>query len=298
MGEFNDYVRRHPPYAEFNFVNLLSWDREGRGAVSYLHDNLVLFFPDYVDDVEFISVLGANEIGKTVRQLLRFADKYLINAQLRMVPETVARQLKASSVTVIEDGSNHDYVIDVSDLSAMQGPALRRFRRAVHTFQRAHGHDTSFTSLDICNTAIQRDVLRIFTARAKAKLDTDAAFELQALTRLLDHAKYFDLACFGVSVENILRAFIICERLADGWSIGHFWKGDTEFRGIYSYLMQHTAGAMLEEKITRMNIQQDLGISGLRFFKSSFAPVMNLKKFTIQSRAIAARQTTGSQPDA
>ena len=143
--------------------------------------------------------------------------------------------------------------------------------------------------LDITQPRTQTDVVRVFVGREHSKLqashDNDAANELQALNRVFAYADPSVLVTFGLYTYGELTAFIICEKNDENWCTGHFWKANTAYRGIYRYLMFKTAETLLAAGYTWLNIEQDLGIDGLRRMKQSFKPSVMLKKYTVTDAA-------------
>ena len=67
--------------------------------------------------------------------------------------------------------------------------------------------------------------------------------------------------------------------------MGHFAKCDAEFSGLSHYLYQATARAMSDRGGRYLNVQEDLGIAGLRTFKMLLRPVSFLKKYAVTCRA-------------
>ena len=294
LPEFATFARRHLPYTEFNFVNLMSWNRNNQGAVSMLDGNLVLRFPSYVDDSQFVTCLGNHDLPKTIRTLLDFAEKNQQHPVLRLVPGAVVEQLGPHSFMTAEDIENHDYVISFVKLLAMEGRELRRFRRAVHTFTRLYGARADFTILDTHSAKVQQEIFDVFIRREINKHNNNWRYELEALKQLFQYAPNYHLQTFGIRIADCLHAFMVTEYTGKGWCIGQFWKADTTFTGIYSYLMFMISKELSNNGVVMMNIQQDLGIESLRFFKLSFGPVMQLKKFVVSVPTAAAHEIPGA----
>lgn len=293
--EFNAFVGRYLPYAEFNFVNLASWNRHNQGAVSLLNGNLVLRFPSYVHDGQFVTLLGQTKPITTARILLNYTENGWAARQLELVPEPVAKRLSHAALEVSEDHGNHDYVLSFPKLIAMQGHELHRFRRAIRTFARLYGNDAKFVTLDICEPGVQAEVIDVFMRREMSKQGNDWTNEIAALTQLFMYARHCQLITYGLRLKGKLQAFMIAEMVGRQWSVGQFWKADTTYNGIYSYLLFRVASNLMDHGITKMNIQQDLGIESLRFFKLSLGPVTHLKKYQISLRAAAEPETHGAQ---
>lgn len=293
--EFNNFVRRHAPYAEFNFVNLMSWNRHNQGAVSFLNGNLVLRFPSYVDNSQFITFLGHAKPFATTRTLLNYAEAELALPRLEPIPEVVASRLRHAALEVREDMGNHDYVLSFPRLIAMQGHDLHRYRRATRTFSRLYGAGAKFATLDICSPNAQAEILDVFMRRETSKQGNDWTNELEALNQLFVCAQFCPLSTYGLRLHGRLQAFIIVELVGRGWCVGQFWKADTSYRGIYSYLIFRVSEELFGRGITKMNIQQDLGIESLRLYKYSLGPVAHLKKYQVTWRAAAVPETRGAQ---
>src|SRR6185312_6286618 len=113
QAEIQTITSRFPPYADFSFVNLLSWNNSGRGAVALLHDNLVVFYPSYVGEGHFLTFLGDNRVKRTAQILLEMAEAApdVSGRKLQLVPHIGATALAGhNTVQVVEDLDNHDYV--------------------------------------------------------------------------------------------------------------------------------------------------------------------------------------------
>jgi uncharacterized protein len=287
--QINEYTKRHPPYSDFNFVNLLSWDIEGDARITRLHDNLAICLPDYVNGVPFYSFLGDNEVDATTSALLDEAEYHTSLRQLRLVPEVGALALEASGkFDIIEDPGGHDYVVSLPEICAMQGPGFKHLRQELNFFSSRYEKDTRFEELDITDPQTQGDIYKVFLKREQIKSDNNHGnnhgSELMALTRLFTLVDLSALRAFGLVIDDELKAFIICERIDDSWCTGHFWKAATRYRGIYRYFMCRVAERLVEEGYNKLNIEQDLGIAGLRRMKQLFNPAGLLKKYTVTDR--------------
>lgn len=287
MGKaFNEYTARYQPYSDFNFVSILSWDVTDSARVTVLNDNLVIRLPDYVDGTEFYSFLGDNQVEGTVATLLDEAERHTDARKLRLVPEIGARALvQPSRYSVVEDADGHDYVISLPAVAARKGAGFRHMRREVNFFTGHYAQDISFQEMDIRDPAVQSKVVAAFpdheTGRSGQPQANERKIESVALGRLLGNADSLALSTFGVEVSGVLKAFIVCEKIDEQWCVGHFWKADTAYRGIYRYLMAQVAEQLVTEGMVHMNIEQDLGIKGLRHMKMRLNPVDHLKKYTI-----------------
>lgn len=280
--QISEFTDGHLPYSDFNSVNIQSWDLAGTAQVTMLHQNLVLRLPDYVDGTEFFSFLGNNEVNSTADVLLDEAERHSHRRELRLVPEIGAIALERSGLFgVQEDLDGHDYVLSLPAIVAKFGSGFRNMRRAINTFETKYGPITTFQELDIANPLVQSKIIDVFLSREEVKTGNDYKSELEALGRLFTYADHQLLASYGLEINGELKAFIIYEKLGNQWCVGHFWKADTNYKGIYRYLMYGLAEKLATEGYRHFNIEQDLGIAGLKHMKRLFCPIGRLKKYTI-----------------
>ena len=111
--------------------------------------------------------------------------------------------------------------------------------------------------------------------------------EKAAIERLLAVSTALRLLGTGVYQHGSLIAFSIIELLESGYAMGHFAKCDARFNGLSHYLYQATARAMSDRGCRYLNVQEDLGIAGLRTFKMLLRPIAFLKKYAVTCGRLA-----------
>jgi uncharacterized protein len=272
--------------SDYNYISLTCWDISHEARVSNLNDNLILRYPDYITGQHNYSFIGKNRLQDTVSQLLKIAGHDTNDKRIQLVPEQEARLLaRKSKFKVVEDRDNHDYVISMPAVAKRSGKAFLHVRSAFNKFVNQHGHGAEFSELDLKLPDVQWAILNVFLTREKGKPNSNYSNEFYAVTRLLREVYEHPLRGFGIERKGKLIGFIIVEELDHVWCLGHFWKADVNYYGIYSYLMCRVAEILSLEGFRYMNIEQDLGIEGLRQAKRFLNPVTLLKKFTILDSA-------------
>lgn len=273
---------KFPLYSDFNFTNLLSWNLNDGVAVAWLHGNLVFRFKDYVSNEIFLTFIGPGNIAQTASELLAYATKSGIALKLKLIPEIVAEQLAAhNEFTITEDKDNADYIISLKDTSVLEGSRHKHTRRSVNKFKVLHELEASYREIDCLDTSTHSPLFEIFLRRELAK-DGHHDNELAAMRRLLDFAPELRIKGRGLFVSGKLKAFILFEVEEKRTTVlGHFWKADTHLDGVYHYLLHEVANELYASGFEYMNIEQDLGIPGLRTAKQFLRPVDYLRKYTI-----------------
>ena len=139
--EIRRITQRHPPYSDFDFVSLWSWNVHNKMLVSKLHDNLVVLFSDYVSEKHFLSFIGENRIVETVSELIDFSKKHYHTDFLRLVPEELTTVLPGDIFKIETDRDSYDYIYSVSHLANMNnwsknssGKRIRKFIRSNPTY--------------------------------------------------------------------------------------------------------------------------------------------------------------------
>lgn len=282
-SEYRGVIESFQPYSDTNIVSLTSWDRSNTARISRLFGNMVVQFPDYTDNRPVTTIVGNTDLPETATRLVKSGDR--VCTKLELVPEYIAAVLHThSDWLVCEDASNHDYVLSIPRLSSLTGSEVREFRQSVHLFERRHGAQASFHTLDLQATARQRDIIEVFLTRESQKSGVDYEHELSALKQLFAYAGHFSLQAFGITIDRQLQAYAIVEALDDAWGIAYFWKANTRYNGIYAYLLHRVACELSGQGVKQLNFEQDLGLEGLRVFKRSLAPIGYLRKYTVEAK--------------
>ena len=113
---------KYPPYSDFNFVSMWSWDIKGEMRISQRYGNLVVRFTDYLTGEPFYSFLGNNKVNETTKELLELSKKEGLKLQLKLVPEDSLTGLDPNKFRA-EEKNFTDWLLSTK---AMEGKALSR----------------------------------------------------------------------------------------------------------------------------------------------------------------------------
>src|SRR3989338_1647905 len=136
--EVEKITSKYPPYSDFNFVSMWSWDIKNEMRISLLNGNLVVRFTDYLTGEPFYSFLGDNKVNETVEELLEFSKKEILPLELKLIPEEVLKDLDQIKFKATEDRNNFDYIYDVSRLAELKGNEYQSHRNSIHKFLRIY----------------------------------------------------------------------------------------------------------------------------------------------------------------
>lgn len=273
------------PYSTFNFTNAWAWDTRYTRMVSKLNDNLVFLFTDYVSNVPFLTFHGIHKPMHTANQLLYFAKEHNLLETLKFIGNEVVSKLKNSEFIVEEDPNNFDYIFSTENIAFPNDSLMKAKRVLSRRFARENPN--AVFEVNILDTQAEKnkiiDVLNRWKNNKRNNLkDFDIVHEEIALTRLLKHANHNTIILSTVVADNSMLGFSIDELLQHKYVMAHFIKGDVQYKGIYEFLNQKTAGYLYMNGYLYWNWQQDLGISGLRKLKKSYQPIDMFKKFNVK----------------
>ncbi len=281
------YVSKYPPYSDYNFTSLWTYNTEEIIETSLLNNNLVVKFQDYITNDPFFSLLGTNQIVKTADQLLALSMSEGFKPLLKLVPEVVIRNNDdlQRRFNVQEDTDNHDYILSTEELARLVGGKYYDKRNLINRFWKNYpkAEVRELNLIDIKTQAEMNSLFLHWAEQAKRSKD-DIATEWKAIERLLQSLDYFKIYGIGIFNENKLIGFSTHETSHDKYGIVSFQKADRSFDGVYSVLTQEIAKHLNGLGYQYINFEQDLGIEGLKKAKQLWRPVHYLKKYTISPK--------------
>ena len=284
-------TKNFPPYSDFDFGSLWAWDFFNAMQISCLHENLVIKFTDYLSGEYFFTFIGANNINETAKTLLQYAKEAGVETTLKLIPQSVMEKMDSTLFSITKDPDNTDYVISVNNLTTYPGPDFSAKRRAVSLFER-DVKEYRFEPIDLSSQKTILDIDKLFIQWHTQKIEdgasassNDSSHEYIAMNRCIQSAPALNLESFGLYIGDQLKAFWILGVLGDGYGISHFEKADTKkYQGIFPFFKKLVAVELLKKGMLAINLEQDLGIPGLRQSKNAYFPTEFLKKYQVTLR--------------
>lgn len=283
--EVEKYTKDFPPYSDYNFTSLWSYNTQEKINISDLNGNLIVKFQDYTSNSHFYSVIGKHKLVGTIKEIFRILKKNKESLILKLIPEIIIKDNQdiLANFKVKEDIDNHDYIILAEHTAKLQGPKYHNKHSLINKFNRLYLNH-KLIKIDLQNKNKHQEIMDVFEKWKDNKGGkADEKIEREALTRLLKSFDHFNLVAFGLYDKKMI-GFSIFEILSKDYAIGHFIKGDKSYRGVFEKLYHHNANHFHSKGIKFINIEQDLGEKGLRLTKSLWRPIHFLKKYTIKAK--------------
>lgn len=261
-----------PEISEFTFTNLYGW-RDAYGLrVSALDGFLVI--SSLKDGVK--SYFKPAGTGDSEAVIARIAAE---RAPFIRIPEGVRDIVKrVSGFTVREDRDNADYVYSCPALIELKGKSFDGKRNLIKKFKGSYRYE--YVELD---GGSSEDCLSFQELWCITKGCEDAqglARERDAVRTMCRHYTVFGLRGGAIRVDGRICAICIGQRLTADTLVMHVLKAFPDMPGLYQ-VMHNEFLAREARGYAFVNMEQDLGLEGLRKAKLSYHPVKMVNKFTL-----------------
>lgn len=281
-------ISHMPVYSDFNAASMWAWNTEKKTRISNLNGNLVVIFSDYLDGSPFLSFFGTNRSAHTTNILIEHARRFELPLELRLISEEAAVLLSDSDkdLIAVPDRDNYDYVVSTANIDELYGRQYKNLRWQYNLFEANHQNSLRYYELDLQSGEDLQSIEDVFYTR-EALLNSPFAseHEWRALQRLIRQKDCFNLHAKAIEVDGCVQAYFIYE-ITEQCAVGHFWKANTQYKGIYAYLFRTVCRELRQQGVEQINMEQDLGLAPLRIAKEMMRGSY-LKKYRVTKLSTA-----------
>lgn len=285
--EIEKFTHLYPPYSDYNFASLWTYNIDDAVEISVLNNNLVIIFIDYLSNERFYSFMGTENVLETTDMLIKDAENKNLLKFLKFIPEeAVTDDLKKTSKFLVEEDRNHfDYILSISELANLEGSKHYGKKKQLNIFEKTYP-DSVYQELDLSNPKIAGEITNVFIKwrYAKGKTEENTSSEFSAINRAIKHHRELKIYAIGIYNNNELIGFAIADLEHTHFVEFHFVKADLSYKGIFAALYIYLAKNLHLKNYEFLNIEQDLGIPGIRMSKLQWNPVHFLKKYTVERK--------------
>ncbi|MDD5409189.1 MAG: phosphatidylglycerol lysyltransferase domain-containing protein [Candidatus Omnitrophica bacterium] len=271
---FDQAFRKFPPrISEFTFTNLFSWREAFNYEVSILEEAVILR-SGVGQPARFLQPIGAAESAKIIGRVLGDTKGFF----MRIPEETVGFLKKDSRFKVEEDRNNWDYLYLFSDLLNLSGRKYDGKRNQIKKFKSEH--DYAYVDINVSEAALILEFEEAWCAVKDCQHVEGLDNERRTLHQIIAHFTDFGVRAGAIKVGGKIRAVAIAEALNTDTLVMHILKADPALSGLYQVMLNDFLAAQ-DKRFKYVNLEQDLGIAGLRASKQSYHPCGMIKKYTI-----------------
>jgi len=271
-------VRAHldayqPEICELALANLVLWQDFDQPQITLLHENLCVLISPQTEAPYFLEPAGKNEILKTIDLCLK-QSPIISRASEKLIQRLNVKEFQIKCLR-----AHCDYIYSVKNLAELKGKDFDGKRNHIKRFARRHPQ-YQFVKL---TTEDKRATLELFekwfAVRQESRFFPRLAHISQKKAVEQSFLHFDDLELIGGALKDgdALLGFIIGSKLNAHTAAVHFAYADPSSAGSAQVLLSE-ACKKLFNAFHFVNLEQDLGIPGLRKAKLSYHPLRVEKK--------------------
>jgi hypothetical protein len=273
--ELEPFLAAHPQkLADYTFAMLASWRPAFDYAWAHPEPETVLVSCTLEGGVErhLLQPIGQFSL-KVLQQLAQAAAALPYALRILSVSEPFlsAHPILGDFFTIhpVREGDN--YIYRAKDLATLEGRDYIKKRNLISQASRMSPWTTEPVGPD--NVEACLDVVAHIEHDEPRHLRKLLEQEIAALKFTLAHfAELRQRGCL-VRVEGRPVAFAIYETLGPDTAVVHFERALRDYKGFYQVINKETAKAIVEEGLSLINREEDIGDAGLRKAKLSYHPI-------------------------
>ncbi len=268
---------------ELAFANLIVWWNFDHAHYTFINDNLCILIKPINEDPFFLEPVGNNKIQETVQTCLRHAKK-ISRASENLISQINIKEYKIKCLR-----AHFDYIYERKKIAELKGRKFDGKRNHLKKFQKKFpGYQ--FKKLEKSDQAAAVELFeKWFKEKNPETNPQDDFLKLQyqsqkiAFDLAFNFMEELEIEGGGIFIDNQLKGFILGSQQNQETATLHFQYTDPQIRGINQVLLWEACNhCFLSYKY--VNLEQDLGIPGLRKSKMSYHPDKVEKKFEIRCK--------------
>lgn len=279
IGLINEYTSGlSGDICEFSVGNLLAWEDFDRPSFTFIDESLCIRIDPVDEPPFFLEPIGGADRHGAIMMCLEHAGK------LSRVSLETALNLRDLPLKIYEVPDHFDYVYSTKDLAELRGRKYDGKRNHIKRMTRHLGEYEYFplSKKDAPEILGFMEVWLDIKRREDAQSQPCFAFSCQydAIKKVFDY--YDNLGLLGGKVVSRGRivGFSVGSHFNDRAACMHYCYGDPNVPGSFQGTLREACGKTFA-KYEYVNLEQDLGLPGLRKLKNSYHPLRVVKKFEI-----------------
>jgi len=267
---------KNPEVSELSLVNLFIWQDFDRPQIAQINDFLLLRLNPPNEPPYVLEPLGPEPSSAFLLDILRETGRF------SRLPESFLPLLPGSEVVIRENRDQFDYLYWREEMASLRGKKFDGKRNLIRRFQ-SLCPDYKFQIIDY---RWKKEALNFFFSWAgqKGGAGNFSSLSLQdqarALNRTFDLWEMLDLMGAALTCRGEMKGFIIASRLNERTAVVHFLYADLDSSGAPQTLLWEACRQLLVS-FPFINLEQDLGLPGLRKAKLSYHPCRLVAKYDV-----------------
>lgn len=266
----------NPNICEFCLANLIIWKDFDRPQITLINGNICILVTPPNEPPFFFEPLGNNMLEETAATCLKHIGR------ISRATESFVKKLSLLRVRANCQRNQFDYIYETKTLEELKGRKFDGKRNHIKNFKKRHP-DYKYVPI---TPELQTGCLELFeqwfALRKESRHFPKLAYTSQKSALGNTFKLYQELQMLGgaLLIDNKVKGFMIGSPLNAEMISGHFLYGHPALRGIFQILLWEACNKTFTN-FKYLNLEQDLGIPGLRKAKLSYNPLRLEKKFEV-----------------
>jgi uncharacterized protein len=261
-------------------ANLYIWSDCESPSLTFIHGNLCILIDSHSEPPYFLEPLGREKLSETIDQCLKHTGR------ISRVQEGLLGLLPDGAFHASPLRDHFDYVYEVRSLAELKGKKFDGKRNQIRKFIRNFPNH--------CFVALQKkhsgQALELFdrwsagrdaeNSRETSEPPDNIVCQRQALITAFADFDALNLMGGAIFVDDRMEGMMIASASGSSQATAHLQYANYNMAGIYQLLLMETCRQILQG-FEFVNLEEDLGIAGLRRTKLSNQPLRLEKKYLL-----------------
>ncbi len=278
------------PYVDIHPENLYVWlNIHNDLAISKSDGAIILSYTNALDKDNHNIIPLANPINDlVVKKIMSYLESISKPLEIREIPSIICNKLDQNQWRIDDDRDSFEYILDTDQQSKLEGKIFHHQRRRINYFEREHPSNTVEINFykEFNDNLKQTFYHHIDSMPFNSNINSsqDNVIEPITIRKNLEYASIFNKKALEIRINGNVVSLVMFSYLDENTAAINHLKVDYSVQYIFQYTIYQLAKILKQEGINEMNVEQDLGISGLRIFKERLRPSRFLEKKIIRPR--------------
>lgn len=261
--------------------------RVGSVHASELRGNLVVRYQWEANRPAVFSLFGTQDLEQSTLDALAGIAAMGQDPVLHQVSERQADILRhASRLRLERERERDEYVLDTESHAALEGHAYKRMRYAIRHFvdQWSDVHIRMLDAMDPDHLTLLANSLSAMPNSSHMTGNDGGDWEEACLREFLRRPIGSPIQIFAIEIDRHVRGIGIFELAIDHRAVVfHVLRTDAQFDGLVEFGIWALARACARQGIAELNLEEDLGLAGLRRKKEHLHPARMITHYRLHA---------------
>jgi hypothetical protein len=279
----SNIIHRYFPRSDFAPAYITSYhDASGNLEFSRFNNNLLAKFYDPEERTTYFTIYGLNKLPETINAVFKYQKINHHSQRINNLDEMQYKILKYDKNLKLQHLPELDeYIISTKEHALIKDKKLKDEAMHIRSFIRNYGNDIRIIEPDLNDPYSIYQIINswhVWDRHYRNKNNDLKRDERKHISIFLSYAHDLPTKCMLISYSGQIVGFTFYDIYeAHSCAIGHYIKVDYAFNHAFDFMVHALCSRLHSKGIEFINIENDLGIPGIRYKKQSLIPKKILK---------------------